>query len=78
MRFEGIVVGQHGGNAALRPAAGAILQLALGDYGHAVRGRQVQCGRQTGQAAAHNQDIKIVRGSGHNVGAQASEYASRT
>ena len=58
---KAVVVGQHGGNAALRPAAGAVLQLALGDDRHAVRGRQMQCGGEARQAAAHNQYVKVVR-----------------
>jgi len=60
MSIKAVAFGQHGGNAALGPAAGAVAQAAFGDDGHAVRGRQVQRGRQAGQAAADNQDIKIV------------------
>ncbi len=66
VRGKAVVVGQHGGNTALRPAAGAVLQSALGDDSHPVRGRQVQGGGQAGQAAAHNQNVKVVRG--HRVG----------
>ena len=57
---KAVVGGQHRGDAALGPAAGAVLQLALGDHGHAVRGRQVQGGGQAGQAAAYDEDVKVV------------------
>ncbi len=61
VRGKAVVVGQHGGNAALGPAAGAILQRALGHDGHAVCGRQVQRGREAGEAAAYDENVEVVR-----------------
>ena len=43
---------EHGGDAALRPVAGAVADGALGDDGDAPRLRQVQGDGQAGQAAA--------------------------
>ena len=60
VRGKAVVVGQHGGNAALRPGACTVLQLAFGDDSHAVRGRQVQGGRETGEAAAYDEYVKVV------------------
>ena len=60
VRGKTVVIGQHGGNAALGPAARAILQRALGDDGHAVRGRQVQGGREAGEAAAYDENVEVV------------------
>ncbi|MNZ89668.1 hypothetical protein D3C78_1086020 [compost metagenome] len=58
---EAVVFGQHGGNAALGLAARAVVQSALGQHRHAVRGRQLQGGGETGQAAAHYEYIEIVQ-----------------
>ena len=44
MGIKAVVLGQYGGNAALGPAAGAVLQLALGNHCHAVCGGQLQGG----------------------------------
>ena len=60
VRGKAVVVGQHCGNTALGPAARSILQRALGDDGHAVRGRQVQGGREAGEAAAYDENVEVV------------------
>ena len=41
VRLEAVALRQHRGDAALGPAAGAVGQLALGEDGHAVGGRQL-------------------------------------
>ena len=60
MGRKGVAFFQHGCNAALRPAAGAVGHGAFGQDGHAVGGGQVQRGGQSGQAAANDQNIKGV------------------
>ena len=37
--LKAVALGQHRGNAALRPGAGAVAHGALGDHRHAVGGR---------------------------------------
>ena len=57
---EGVGWVHHGGNATLRPAAGTVGQLPFGQHRNALRGRQLQCGGQPGQAAAHDHDVKML------------------
>ena len=51
---------QHGGNAALRPTARALAQRTFADDRHTLRLGQLERGAQSGQAAAHNQYIKML------------------
>ena len=60
MRLKRVAFFQHGGNAALGPAAGAVGHGALGQNGHAVGGCQVQGSGQAGQAAADDQNVKSM------------------
>ena len=56
----GVVPGQHGGDAALGPAAGAVEQLLLGDQTDLALVGQMQRQRQPGQAAADDQNVETV------------------
>ena len=55
-----VVCAQHGGHAPLGPAAGAVAQLTFGDHGHASPRRQQQGGGQPGQAAADDENVKLL------------------
>ena len=59
MLLQRVAFGQHGGHAALSPAAGAVAEFTLGQQRHAVCRRQQQCGRQPGQTAADDENVKI-------------------
>ena len=50
---------QHGGDAALRPVAGAVEQCAFGNDHDFARLREVQRHRQTGQSATNNGYIEF-------------------
>ncbi|MNS95363.1 hypothetical protein D3C72_1296190 [compost metagenome] len=65
---EAVARRQHGRDAALRPGAGAVVQRALGEHGHAVRGGQVQRGGEACEAAADNEDVEVANGGSHRRG----------
>jgi len=68
MGLEAVVVGQHGRNAALGPAARAVGDGALGQDGDLQMGGQQQGGAQAGQAAADDDDIEAAGGGGGHCG----------
>jgi len=59
MRIQRIVFAQHGGNPALRPAARAVQQGLFGDQPDFLAFGQLDGQRQSGQAAADNQCVKL-------------------
>ncbi|KAF1047537.1 MAG: hypothetical protein GAK38_01888 [Xylophilus sp.] len=61
---EAVVLGQHGGDAALGPAAGAVGERPLGEHRHAVGGRELERGGQAGEPAADDEHVEIVKGHG--------------
>ena len=50
---------EHGGDAALRPVAGAVEELAFRNDRNPLGLREVQGHRQAGQTAADNSDVKF-------------------
>ena len=67
MRSVTVALGQHGGNAALRPVAGTVGDAAFGDDGHPVCRREFEGGGEPSEAAADDEDVERM-GGGHGVG----------
>ena len=62
MRLDRVAAVHRGGNAALRPVAGTVGHLALGDDGDAAPVGQLERGGQRGEAAAEDEDVVLVHG----------------
>ena len=60
-----LVATEHGGDPALGPAGGGLLQLGLGEHAHphAVDLRRPDRGRQAGHAGPEHQQIEVSHGS---------------
>lgn len=60
MLLRGVAVAQRGGDAALRPARGAVVQAGLGDHDRAQPGgRAAQRGGQTRDSGADHDDVGL-------------------
>ena len=60
MALRRVVTGKHGCDPALRPVAGAVEQLLLGDQPDLAMGCQVQGEGESGETAADAQDVEPV------------------
>jgi hypothetical protein len=61
VRFQGIVAGQYGGYAPLRPTAGAVEEQLLRDEANSLVIGHVQGQRQAGQSRTDYQYVEILR-----------------
>ena len=59
MGFQGVVAGQDGGYPPLRPAAGAVQKLPLGDQADLLAVGDVQGQGQAGQPGSDHQDVEF-------------------
>ena len=58
--LQAVALVQDGGDAALGPAAGAVVDRTLGHHHHRCVGGQVQGGGQAGQAAADDENVEVM------------------
>ena len=60
MILRGVLAIQYRGNPTLRPQSGATGDVGLADHAHLKVLRQIQRNRETGRAAADNEDIVFM------------------